>query len=438
MELEQSGAESAPPEGVKAEAASPQERQAVDEALAHAYHYHEWDYAIGLERPAWCTLLEKRAPVGNAHAIDEILIRNQRTVNRLTGLIKAADIQRPVRLRRQVEGDRLDLDASIAATVDRRSGRAPDPRVHERRGKGNRDLAALLLLDLSLSTNTYVPSAGTTVLNLAREATALVADAMDKIGDSFAIHGFDSNGRSEVEYYRLKDFDDPYGERARARLAGMTGQLSTRMGTALRHAGQFLRWRRVAQKLILLVTDGAPHDIDVHDRNYLSIRRQACGRRAGAVRHRHLLHQSRPGRRRLCEAHFRCAELSGAGPLAQASGEIASTLLEVDQLKTGKGARWNLLRGKKTSCWCSPRRCSPSGAARGLKLNYPEAVALISAAIMEGAREGRSVSELMGWGATLLSRDEVMEGVPEMIPEIQVEATFPDGTKLVTVHNPIV
>ncbi len=75
--------------------------------------------------------------------------------------------------------------------------------------------------------------------------------------------------------------------------------------------------------------------------------------------------------------------------------------------------------------------------AKGLKLNYPEAVAFISAAIMEGAREGRSVSELMGWGATLLTRDDVMEGIAEMIPEVQVEATFPDGTKLVTVHHPI-
>jgi len=76
--------------------------------------------------------------------------------------------------------------------------------------------------------------------------------------------------------------------------------------------------------------------------------------------------------------------------------------------------------------------------ARGLKLNYPEAVALISAAILEGARDGRSVSDLMGYGATLLTRADVMEGVPELIPEIQVEATFPDGTKLVTVHQPIV
>ncbi len=75
---------------------------------------------------------------------------------------------------------------------------------------------------------------------------------------------------------------------------------------------------------------------------------------------------------------------------------------------------------------------------RGLKLNYPEAVAFISAAIMEGARDGRTVAELMHYGATLLTRDDVMDGVAEMIPDIQVEATFPDGTKLVTVHHPIV
>ena len=74
---------------------------------------------------------------------------------------------------------------------------------------------------------------------------------------------------------------------------------------------------------------------------------------------------------------------------------------------------------------------------RGLKLNYPEAVAYITAAVMEGARDGRSVSDLMGYGATILKRSDVMEGVPEMIPDIQVEATFPDGTKLVTVHEPI-
>ena len=75
--------------------------------------------------------------------------------------------------------------------------------------------------------------------------------------------------------------------------------------------------------------------------------------------------------------------------------------------------------------------------ARGVKLNYPEAIAYISAAVMEGARDGRTVAELMGYGATLLTREDVMDGIPEMIDEVQVEATFPDGTKLVTVHHPI-
>jgi urease subunit gamma len=75
--------------------------------------------------------------------------------------------------------------------------------------------------------------------------------------------------------------------------------------------------------------------------------------------------------------------------------------------------------------------------AKGLKLNYPEAIAFISAAILEGAREGKTVAELMSYGTTLLGRDDVMEGIPEMIHDVQVEATFPDGTKLVTVHDPI-
>lgn len=75
--------------------------------------------------------------------------------------------------------------------------------------------------------------------------------------------------------------------------------------------------------------------------------------------------------------------------------------------------------------------------ARGVRLNYPEAVAIISYELIEGARDGRSVAELMSWGATILTRDDVMEGVPEMIHDVQIEATFPDGTKLVTVHEPI-
>jgi nitric oxide reductase NorD protein len=268
-QLDQDEGSDGEPDKAQLEPARPDEAAAIEAALAQPHLYDEWDYLIGLDRPAWCTLLEKSAAMGDPRAIDEVLRRNEDTLNRLTSLIKAVQVQRPQRLRKQLEGDRLDLDACIDATVDLRSGRTPDPRVHQRLGRNSRDLAVLVLLDLSQSTNDWVPSAGTSVLNLAREATALVAHAMQQLGDDFAIHGFDSNGRHDVEYYRFKDFEEPYGEQARARLAGMQGQLSTRMGTALRHAGRFLRGRHCAHRLILLVTDGEPHDIDVHDKQYL-------------------------------------------------------------------------------------------------------------------------------------------------------------------------
>jgi nitric oxide reductase activation protein len=174
-----------------------------------------------------------------------------------------------MRLRRRLDGDRLDLDACIGAIVDTRAGLPPDPRVHASLGRRQRDLSVLVLLDLSQSTNDFVPSAGTTVIELAREATAVLADAMERIGDSFAIHGFSSNGRHDVGYFRFKDFDAPYGVLARSRLAGMSSGLSTRMGTALRHAGRQLDARRAHRKLILLITDGEPSDIDVHDPQYL-------------------------------------------------------------------------------------------------------------------------------------------------------------------------
>ncbi len=257
------------PDTARPEQADASEIAAIEAALLQPYVYDEWDYLVGIDRPSWCTLIEKRSPPGDPRAIDEVLLRNDETVRRLTSMIKAVQMQRPQRLKKQFEGDRLDLDACIGATIDLRTGRAPDPRVHQRLGRNSRDLAVLVLLDLSQSTNDWVPAAGTSVLNLAREATALVAHAMDDLNDNFAIHGFDSNGRHEIEYYRFKDFDQPYDEQARARLAGMKGQLSTRMGTALRHAGHFLRQRRATHRLILLLTDGEPHDIDVHDRQYL-------------------------------------------------------------------------------------------------------------------------------------------------------------------------
>lgn len=239
------------------------------ESVSPPVKYSEWDYAIMAERPAWCTVVEKRPPHAPLASVDTILERHHALVNQIRGMVRAVQLQKPLKRRRQQDGDDIDLDAAIGALISIRSHQTPDPRVHVRVGRRVRDLAVLVLLDLSESTNDRVPGTFTSVLDLSREATVLLADAMSEIGDAFAIHGFASNGRHEVEYYRLKDFDRPYDDDARERLAGMRGQLSTRMGAAIRHAGQFLRYRRSARKLVLLITDGEPSDIDVRDPRYL-------------------------------------------------------------------------------------------------------------------------------------------------------------------------
>ena len=175
----------------------------------------------------------------------------------------------PSRARGCLDGDRLDLPAAIAALVARQSGVAPDPRVYRRVRFQLEPPALLLLLDLSESLNVVPPGANTTLLELAQSASALLATSLVGAVGDLAIHGFSSNGRHDVGYYRFKDFDEPYDALARARLAGMRAHLSTRLGTALRHAGQALAARSARRKLLLVVTDGEPSDIDVHDPQYL-------------------------------------------------------------------------------------------------------------------------------------------------------------------------
>ena len=239
------------------------------EPAPQPHHYPEWDYQIQVERPGWATVLEPRAAHGDAGAIDAIVARHKVLVGRLKRLIEALQPQGVQRLRRLEEGDDIDLNAAIQAQITLRGGDQPDTRIMMRDVRKRRDLAVLLLIDLSQSTGDTVRGTQQTVLELAREASALLAQAMGRIGDPFAIHGFSSDGRHDVRYQRFKDFDAPYDEPAKARLAGMSSGLSTRMGAALRHAGSVLQRCRQSRKLLLVLTDGEPADIDVRDPQYL-------------------------------------------------------------------------------------------------------------------------------------------------------------------------
>jgi hypothetical protein len=239
------------------------------EPVSAPFHYAEWDYQIQLERPAWATVQEKRAKLGDLQVIDDITSAHRPTIGRLKFLLDALQPQGVTRVRKLEEGDELDLNAATRALIDIRMGQQPDTRIMMRSVRKVRDISVMVLLDLSESTNERVAGQDYTVLDLQRQATVLLADAIDKIGDPFAIHGFCSDGRHGVEYYRYKDFDQPYGDLPKARLSGMSGQLSTRMGAAIRHAGHYLARQRSAKKLLLVITDGEPADIDVRDPQYL-------------------------------------------------------------------------------------------------------------------------------------------------------------------------
>jgi nitric oxide reductase activation protein len=215
------------------------------------------------------TVIEKRQAKGDAALIDATLVEYRPVAGRLKHIIDAMQPQGLIRQRRQEDGDEIDINAAIRAMVDLRMGHTPDTRVNIRHIRKHRDLAVLVLLDLSESTNETLSGTDRTVLQLAREATALLAWALDGLGDPFAIHGFASDGRLDVQYYRFKDFDQDYDDSAKARLAGMHGGLSTRMGGALRHAAGFLLKQSQQKKLILLVSDGEPADIDERDPQYL-------------------------------------------------------------------------------------------------------------------------------------------------------------------------
>lgn len=239
------------------------------EPVSEPYHYQEWDYHVQLYRPDWVTVLERRPHKGDAESIDNLLIEHKPLASRIRHIIDALQPQGIIRRRHQEDGDEIDINAAIRAMIDIRRGETPDPRINTRYIRNERDLAVLVLLDLSESTNETVPGMEQTILGLAREATGLLAWAINGIGDPFAVHGFASDGRHDVQYYRFKNFDEEYGEQAKARLAGMRGALSTRMGGALRHAGRYLMQRPQQKKLLLMVSDGEPADIDERDPQYL-------------------------------------------------------------------------------------------------------------------------------------------------------------------------
>ncbi len=249
----------------RAQAASANDDQGA--AATERPRYPEWDERTGRYRPHWCSIIEQRPPTGDAQSLRAGLARHAALSARLAQLLQARKLGQMQRLRRQHDGDDVDLDALVKAQTALRIGQTPETTLYRRTRRQKPDLSVLLLLDLSQSTRATLGES--TLLDLIREASVLLGDAIAQGGDRIAIHGFNSNGRHEVNYLRFKEFGEALDDAVLGRLVAVDGALSTRMGAAIRHASHLMRQCATSQRLVLVLTDGEPHDIDVYQSGYL-------------------------------------------------------------------------------------------------------------------------------------------------------------------------
>lgn len=228
-------------------------------------HYHEWDYNSQSFRPDWVSVYESLHPRGNSSDIDKLLEKHAALAKRLKKMLDLLKPQDKVRIRYQEEGSELDLDVALRSLIDFKGGSSPDPRINMSHRNDGRNIAVTVLLDLSESLNEKAAGSDQTILELSQEAVSLLAWAVQQLGDPFAIAGFHSNTRHDVRYMHIKGFSEKWDDEVKGRLAAMEASYSTRMGAAMRHAAHYLDKQQADKKLMLILTDGEPADIDSKD-----------------------------------------------------------------------------------------------------------------------------------------------------------------------------
>ncbi|WP_158244559.1 nitric oxide reductase activation protein NorD [Paraburkholderia rhynchosiae] len=236
-----------------------------DEATREAeevrcHRYPEWHARVGAEFAEWTSVFDRSPAQAPGHAERSAPSRRP----------PPPWWQEPVqRLRRQFDGDDFDLSALIDAQIGLRARIASHERVFQRQRRRRATMSVLLLLDFSESTNDRAKAGEPSMLDIEKEVATTIATARSPAANRLALHGFASNGRHQVHYSRIKDFDEPFGAVERQRLQAQRGAFSTRMGAAMRHAATCLESETTDAKVLILVSDGAPSDIDVHDTSHL-------------------------------------------------------------------------------------------------------------------------------------------------------------------------
>jgi len=222
--------------------------------------YDEWDYKRGGYKKKWCTLYEKNIHPGHEPFVE---LTQERYSGYIRVLRKKFELLRrePRILRRQKDGDDIDLDAVIDAFSDSHAGLPPGENLFTKYDRQERNLAVLFLLDMSGSTKGWINQAE-------KEALVLLTEALETLGDRYAVYGFSGMRRTMCDFYRIKGFEEPYGEAVKKRISGITPKDYTRMGPPIRHSTKLLRSVDARTKLFITLSDGRPEDYDAYKGDY--------------------------------------------------------------------------------------------------------------------------------------------------------------------------
>lgn len=239
----------------------------AEKRFRRAVYYDEWDMKLDDYRKDWCRVREMDMPDTSPAFYHRTIADNYGLVSLLRRHFSLLRPDRIKRFFREERGDDIDFDAVIEAVVERHVGITPSDRVYIRREKNLRDVSVAFLLDMSYSTGDELPS-GKRIIDIEREGMVLMAEALESIGDQWAVYGFSSNYRDKVDFFVVRDFDEPFGNVAKMRFENIRPIAQTRLGAAIRHANRLLARRPSRIRLLILLSDGRPYDIDYGDADY--------------------------------------------------------------------------------------------------------------------------------------------------------------------------
>ena len=317
--------DSAPRGGATIEGEEPIEKEArsatgrhVDpdgEGEVRRFTYREWDATIGDYKPAWVAVEEQTLKEGPAEVVAEIVARRQGVIADVRRRFSALKPEAMVRRRDLADGDELDMDRVLEHQVERRVTGQGRERLYARRERANRDVAVAFLLDQSSSTNESADGTARRIIDVEKEALIVAAEAIQALGDRFAIWGFSGYGREHVAFYVAKGFNQPWDGAARRRVGRMAFRMENRDGAALRHATALLKAEPARGRILVLLSDGKPLD---------------CG--CDHYYDRYAQEDTRVALREARQAGIRpfCVTVDPAGPkyLAQMYGEVAFTVID--------------------------------------------------------------------------------------------------------------